>query len=64
MSKPVRTTVLHDTGIITFDRPKALNSLNHEMVTLLAAALGAWRDDGSVDHVVIHSTGTHFCSGG
>ena len=64
MSKPVTTTVLHHTGIITLDRPKALNSLNHEMVSLLTAALEAWRDDDSVKQVVIHSTGKHFCSGG
>lgn len=64
MNKPVTTTVLHHTGVITLDRPKALNSLNHEMVTLIAQALEAWRDDASVHQVVIHSTSKHFCSGG
>ena len=64
MNQPVKTSVLHHTGVITLDRPKALNSLNHEMVRLIAAALDEWRDDAAVEQVIIHSSGKHFCAGG
>lgn len=64
MNQPVKTSVLHHTGVITLDRPKALNSLNHEMVRLIAAALDEWRDDASIEQVIIHSSGKHFCAGG
>lgn len=64
MNQPVKTSVLHHTGVITLDRPKALNSLNHEMVGLIAAALDQWRDDASIEQVIIHSSGKHFCAGG
>lgn len=64
MNQPVQTSVLHHTGVITLDRPKALNSLNHEMVGLIAAALDQWRDNASIEQVIIHSSGKHFCAGG
>lgn len=56
--------MLHHSGVITLDRPKALNSLNHEMVRTIAAALDAWRDDEEIEQVIIYSSGKHFCSGG
>ena len=61
---PVTTEVVERTGIITLDRPKALNSLNGEMVALIAGALDAWRDDDAIDRVVLRSSGKHFCAGG
>ncbi|WP_165164434.1 3-hydroxyisobutyryl-CoA hydrolase [Corynebacterium qintianiae] len=64
MNQPVRTNVVNHTGVITLDRPEALNSLNHEMVTLIAEALATWRDDAAVEQVLIHSSGKHFCAGG
>ncbi|MEX3504660.1 3-hydroxyisobutyryl-CoA hydrolase [Corynebacterium sp. LK2510] len=64
MSEPVQTKVVNTTGIITLDRPKALNSLNREMVTLIGEALDAWRKDDAITQVVIQSSGKHFCAGG
>ncbi len=64
MEKPVKTTVINTTGVITLDRPKALNSLNNEMVTIISEALEKWRDDEGVEQVVIRSSGKHFCAGG
>ena len=61
---PVTTEVVERTGIITLDRPRALNSLNGEMVALIAGALDAWRDDDAIDRVVLRSSGKHFCAGG
>ena len=45
MSEFVQTRVANRTGIITLDRPKALNSLSLDMVRDLAEVLEAWRDD-------------------
>lgn len=61
---PVATQVVHTTGVITLDRPKALNSLNQEMVTRISDALNAWRHDDAIEQVIIRSSGKHFCAGG
>jgi enoyl-CoA hydratase/carnithine racemase len=65
MSEYVQTRVAKGTGIITLDRPKALNSLSLEMVRTLTETLLAWRDDAGVDAVVItSSSGKALCAGG
>jgi enoyl-CoA hydratase/carnithine racemase len=65
MSEFVHTRVDHGTGIITLDRPKALNSLSLDMVRAIAGALLAWRDDAAVQAVVIRSSSAKaFCAGG
>jgi enoyl-CoA hydratase len=52
-------------GIVTLDRPRALNSLTHDMVLRLAAQLKAWRDDREVERVVVTAAGDRaFCAGG
>jgi enoyl-CoA hydratase/carnithine racemase len=65
MSEYVQTRVANGTGIITLDRPKALNSLSLEMVRDLTSILLAWREDASVDAVLITSTSEKaLCAGG
>ena len=65
MSEYVQTRAANGTGIITLDRPKALNSLSLEMVRALTASLLAWREDASVDAVVITSSSEKaLCAGG
>ncbi len=63
-------------GLITLNRPKALNALTLQMVRDIAAALLAWRDDPAVLLVAIRGTNKHgrpgtpealfggFCAGG
>lgn len=63
-SQPVLTEVRSSTGILTLNRPKALNSLNYDMVKIIDAALREWADDDAVEQVVICSNSRHFCSGG
>ena len=46
-------------GLITLNRPKALNALTHAMVNAMAEALAAWADDPAVERVVI---GDERCS--
>ena len=65
MTEHVRTRTANRTGIITLDRPKALNSLSLDMVRALTAALLAWREDAGIDAVVIASTSEKaLCAGG
>ena len=65
MSEFVQTRVCERTGIITLDRPKALNSLSLAMVRDLAEVLQAWRDDPAIDAVVIGSSSEKaLCAGG
>ncbi|WP_347267222.1 enoyl-CoA hydratase/isomerase family protein [Paracoccus sp. (in: a-proteobacteria)] len=52
-------------GRITFNRPQALNALDHDMALAIDAALCAWRDDAQVALVIIDAVGERaFCSGG
>ncbi len=52
-------------GFLTLNRPKAINSLNHAMVTALDAALTAWEGDEDVRAVVVGGAGERgLCAGG
>lgn len=52
-------------GWLTFNRPKALNALDHDMAVVLERALDDWRDDPAVKLVIIDATGERaFCAGG
>lgn len=51
-------------GIVTLNRPRALNALNHSMVKALAKALKAWERDPEVALVVVKAEGRAFCAGG
>jgi enoyl-CoA hydratase len=52
-------------GIITLDRPRAINALTHEMITSVAAALDAWAVDEAVQTVLVRGTGERgLCAGG
>ncbi|MCT2339044.1 3-hydroxyisobutyryl-CoA hydrolase [Corynebacterium sp. p3-SID1056] len=58
------TSIRGTTGIITLDRPKALNSLNDEMIHGIYSTLKGWERDDAVTQVVVRSSSRHFCSGG
>jgi len=65
MTDYVQTRIANGTGTIILDRPKALNSLSLDMVRRLTDTLLAWRDDASVDAVVITSSSEKaLCAGG
>ena len=52
-------------GRLRLNRPKALHSLNRQMVRDMASALIEWRDDPDVRIVLIdHAEGRGFCAGG
>ncbi|MFI6558439.1 enoyl-CoA hydratase/isomerase family protein [Streptomyces griseus] len=53
------------TGVLTLNRPKALNALTHAMVETIAAALDRWEHDPEVGAVVITGAGERgLCAGG
>jgi enoyl-CoA hydratase len=58
-------SVKHHIGMITLNRPKALNALNFSMFKALLAQLLAWQADDNIHAVVIQAVpGRAFCAGG
>jgi enoyl-CoA hydratase len=52
-------------GLITLNRPKAINSLNQRMVDALGAVLTRWESDDAVRAVVLSGAGERgLCAGG
>ncbi|MET0606282.1 MAG: enoyl-CoA hydratase/isomerase family protein [Beijerinckiaceae bacterium] len=52
-------------GVVTLNRPHALNALTHGMVRVLAPALAAWSSDPSVTRIIVEGAGDRaFCAGG
>jgi len=52
-------------GILTLNRPEALNALTHQICLEAEAALRAWIDDPEVAVVILEGAGPRaFCSGG
>jgi enoyl-CoA hydratase len=51
-------------GIVTLNRPKALNAVTHGMVRRLHAQLDAWRGDPAVTRVVVTGAGERAFSAG
>lgn len=52
-------------GILTLNRPEALNALTHDICLAAEAALLDWRDDSDVAVVILEGAGPRaFCSGG
>ncbi len=52
-------------GLLTLNRPKALNALSHDMINGIAEALTKWADDDSIRCVLIDGAGERaFCAGG
>lgn len=64
-SDEVLTEVEGSVGLITLNRPKAINSLNQQMVDALTAVLTDWADDDAVRAVVLSGAGERgLCAGG
>ena len=52
-------------GVITMNRPKALNALTLDMCQLMGPQLAKWDDDHAIKAVVIEGAGEKgFCAGG
>ena len=52
-------------GLLTLNRPKAINSLTHGMVRAMDSTLASWADDDTVRAVVVAGAGERgLCAGG
>jgi enoyl-CoA hydratase len=64
-NEDVLVTVVNGIGRITLNRPKAINSLTHPMVTDISTALKTWENDDSVVAVLVSGAGERgLCAGG
>lgn len=52
-------------GVITLNRPQALNALTLDMVREMRAALDSWANDDAVTRIIVEGAGEKaFCAGG
>jgi enoyl-CoA hydratase len=51
-------------GVVTLNRPQALNAVTHAMVLALRAQLDGWGNDPAITRVVIHAAGERAFSAG
>jgi enoyl-CoA hydratase len=68
-SSPILAERREHLGILTLNRPKALNALSLEMIRLITTQLLAWRDDAQVGAVLLRGANREgkapaFCAGG
>jgi enoyl-CoA hydratase/carnithine racemase len=64
-SDEIIVAVVNSVGLITLNRPRALNALSYRMVRLLGDQLSAWQHDDRVRAVVLRGAGDRaFCAGG
>jgi enoyl-CoA hydratase len=65
MTTDVITRIEGRVGRIRLNRPKAIHALTKDMCSAMIAALVPWREDPSVEAVMIdHAEGRGFCAGG
>jgi enoyl-CoA hydratase len=64
-NEDILVTVDRGVGLITLNRPKAINSLTHPMVNALSRVLAQWEADDEVSAVVVSGAGERgLCAGG
>ncbi|OBF19983.1 enoyl-CoA hydratase/isomerase family protein [Mycobacterium sp. ACS4331] len=64
-SDEILTRVDNGVGVLTLNRPKAINSLNQTMIDVLAERLREWADDDAIRTVVVDGAGERgLCAGG
>ena len=52
----------NNTGIITLNRPKALNALNIDMAKIFSEKLQEWNENVNIQRVLLIGEGKHFCA--
>ncbi|MBU9766426.1 enoyl-CoA hydratase/isomerase family protein [Mycobacterium sp. TNTM28] len=64
-NEDVLVSVRNGVGILTLNRPKAINSLNDAMVAGMSTALHAWENDDAIHTVLLTGAGERgLCAGG
>lgn len=68
MSEPSEPEILFErsgaAGIVTLNRPRALNALTLTIIRQLRNKLEAWREDPAITRVIVTATGRAFSAGG
>ena len=65
MTDDILISVEKNVGRLRLNRPKAIHALTREMCDAMSEVLLAWREDPSIQVVVIdHAEGRGFCAGG
>ena len=65
MTQEVLFEIVGKSGVITLNRPEALNALTLNMVRLMKPVLAEWAAHAAVEHIVIEGAGEKgFCAGG
>ncbi|WP_339227441.1 enoyl-CoA hydratase/isomerase family protein [Oceanobacillus sp. FSL K6-2867] len=65
MNEVLFSTAKNGVATITLNRPKAINSLNHEMITSIKNMLFQWERDPAVQLIILQGAGEKgFCAGG
>jgi len=65
MDSHIKSEKVGALGLLTLNRPAALNALTHGMIAALAAQLSAWAADDAIKVVAIRGEGERaFCAGG
>jgi enoyl-CoA hydratase len=65
MTQDVLFEIVGKSGVITLNRPEALNALTLTMVRLIKPMLAEWAEDDAVENIVIEGAGEKgFCAGG
>ena len=60
----IKFEIIRSTGVITLNRPKALNALNIDMAEQFSETLNKWSADKKIKRVLLKGEGKHFCAGG
>ncbi|AWG66216.1 enoyl-CoA hydratase/isomerase family protein [Mycobacteroides abscessus] len=65
MTDQIETRVEKGVGLLTLNRPKAINSLTYDMIAAMSAVLAEWEADDAVRVVVLSGVGERgLCAGG
>lgn len=65
MTDQIITETLGNLGIITLNRPKALNALTEEMCEAMTTVMQQWAKDDKIGAVLVQGSGDRaFCAGG
>jgi len=60
----IKFEIIRSTGVITLNRPQALNALNIDMAEQFSETLNKWSADKKIKRVLLKGEGNHFCAGG
>jgi len=59
----IQTSVHDAVAVVTLDRPKVLNALNHDMMAELADAIDGFEADGAIGVIVLTGNEKAFAAG-